>query len=127
MAAWRRGVLLYTNGSSCFDKKTPWRIVDTSHSRIVVRQHFFSRGGVQNPLEPLYTNTSRRFPPREPRAALLENILFYFSTPKISLMRGGVTKKLYKSTILVPRSAIRHFALNIPLTCHKDLLLGARG
>jgi hypothetical protein len=50
-------------------------------------------------------------PPRPTR-----NILFYFSTPKISLMRGGVTKKLYKSTILVSRTTLRHFALNIPLT-----------
>jgi hypothetical protein len=27
VAAGFRGVLLYTNGSSCFDKKTPWRSV----------------------------------------------------------------------------------------------------
>jgi hypothetical protein len=31
VAAWRRGVLLYTNGSSCFDKKTPWRSVGIGH------------------------------------------------------------------------------------------------
>jgi hypothetical protein len=36
VAAWRRGVLLYTNGSSCFDKKTPWRIVGIGYCSLGV-------------------------------------------------------------------------------------------
>ena len=97
----------------------PWRIVDTSPSRIVARQHFFFRGGPQNRLESLYTNTSGTFTPRKPPATPLEKYFFLFRTPQ-NLPYGGVnTKKLYKSTIRVSRPIF-------PLSTHLDLILAER-
>jgi hypothetical protein len=47
VAAWRRGVLLYTNGFSVFDKKTPWRIVGIgccSRGVLIILRHLHVLG-----------------------------------------------------------------------------------